>query len=106
MIEIQNARIVSTHLGPEDHGIFTAAIEVDYGGSRQSFGGYDLRHSDAAGEFIQGVLRIAGKERWENLINATLRVKRENGFIIAIGDLLKDVWFTPKNDLYKTFVAK
>ena len=33
-----NAKITSTHLGQEDHGIFTAWLQLDYGGSGQGFG--------------------------------------------------------------------
>ena len=40
--EIVNARIRSTTLGVEDHGIFTAWLNLDYGGSGQGFGGWAL----------------------------------------------------------------
>ena len=34
----QIAKIESTHLGYEDHGILTAHLYVDYGGSHQGIG--------------------------------------------------------------------
>ena len=36
----ENAKIRSTHLGKEDHGIMTAYLSLDFGGGCQSFGGF------------------------------------------------------------------
>lgn len=66
------ARIESTTLGPEDHGIFTAMVHLDYGGAAQGAGGYDLRHSDAAMKFVAGVLRVCNVDRWEKVPGCTV----------------------------------
>lgn len=111
-VEIVNARIDSTMLGVEDHGIMTAMIGLDYGGSHQSFGGYGMdepikengefkgRRGTAYGcEFIRRVLEVVGVERWEDLKGRHVRVKRPKGLggtIIAIGNIIKDQWFDPK----------
>lgn len=35
-------------VGPEDHGIFTVGIHLDFGGAGQMFGGYSLDEYDKA----------------------------------------------------------
>lgn len=62
------ARIESTFLGTEDHGIFTALITLDYGGAGQGAGMLDLRHSDAAFRFVAGVCRVLGVDSWEKVV--------------------------------------
>jgi hypothetical protein len=105
----ENARITSTWLGREDHGIFTAYIELEFGGAMQSFGGYglDAHDPDTRGrigrpqgiEFLAGVLRATGVDRWESLVGTLVRVRRENGLIVAIGHIVEDRWFAPKTDI-------
>lgn len=97
--EIVNAKIAETMLGREDHGIMTAMLTLDFGGSRQGFGGYSLTADDALHIFVKGCLDVCGKEIWENLVGQNIRVKRVagwNGKIIAIGHFLEDKWFNPE----------
>lgn len=71
------ARIESTMLGYEDHGILTAFVHLDYGGAGQGAGGYSLdSYSDTEGRrvahagcgaFIAGVLQAVGVRQWEDL---------------------------------------
>lgn len=61
------ARIASTFLGTEDHGIFTATLQLDYGHTGQGAGSYDLRHGDAAAKFVQGVCRVLAVDSWEKV---------------------------------------
>lgn len=68
------AKIKETMLGYEDHGIFTALLNVDYGGAGQSVGGYDLRLPNQARIFILGVLRACHVERWEQVKGRTIYV--------------------------------
>ena len=50
MREKQNAIIEATALGPEGHGIFSAYLTLNYGGSGQAFGGYALdKHNGRRG---------------------------------------------------------
>ena len=107
--EIVNARITSTQLGREDHGIFTAWLMLDYGGSGQGFGGYALdgkpperragseRPGTAFGcEFIIRLLRTLDVERWEKLPGTVCRVECSDGRVKRIGHFLKDQWFDPE----------
>jgi hypothetical protein len=111
-METVNAKIDSTMLGVEDHGIMTCMIGLDYGGSHQGFGGYSFdgpkgrksKTGDRIGtafgcEFIRRVLEVVGVETWEQLKGKHVRVKREggwNGSIVSIGNIIKDDWFDPK----------
>jgi hypothetical protein len=86
----QIAKIRSTHLGYEDHGIFTAYLDLDYGGSGQSAGGYALdeyvddlkgRYGTSGGmDFIIGVLKACGVSTWEKVAGRTLIALREEDY--------------------------
>ena len=106
--EIKNARIESTMLGTEDHGIFTAYVMLDYGGSGQGFGGYALdtwvgprdgtgaRRGTAYGmQWVIEVCRVVGVTKWEDLKGKHVRVDADFGKIYRIGHIIKDVWFDP-----------
>ncbi len=109
MIE-QNAIITETYITNEDHGVLSAWIMLDYGGSGQGFGGYALylpegfKHRDddqprdCTGIFIWRVMQIAGVSRWNELRGKSIRVRLESefGLIKAIGHIIKDDWFDPK----------
>jgi len=100
---IKNAKIVDTMLGIEDHGIFTASLELEYGdGTQQSFG-----RSYLGGEFgckwIEQTLDVVGVDRWEKLKGKMIRVEIDNIVgnplykeIIKIGNIFEDIWFDPK----------
>ena len=105
--EIKNAVISAASLSIEDHGLLTAFITLDYGGSCQGFGGYSLylpksfthhRLESFAGHFIFRVLQIAGVERWDQLIGKTVRVKSTHCKIEAIGHIVNNDWFSPSED--------
>lgn len=94
-MEILNAKVLTTYIGVEDHGIFTAVIQLEIERGNQGFGTYDLRTNDAAYKFIEGCLKITGAESWESLKGRPLRALRENGLIVAIGHFLEEKWFRP-----------
>jgi hypothetical protein len=105
-----NARIVSTLLGPEDHGILTAQVIVELaGGVSQGFGGYFLdtwddkrrsRVGTAYGtEFIRRTLAALDIDAWEKLPRTYCRVLADYSKIHAIGHIFKDQWFEPAKDL-------
>lgn len=112
-IKVRNARVTSTYLGVEDHGILTAWVHLDYGGSGQGFGGYGMdkpikengEHKGREGvawgmEFIRRVLEVTGAESWEKLPGTPVRVRGVHwGSIDAIGHFIDDKWFEPKKDL-------
>lgn len=107
--EIKNATISSTMLGIEDHGIMTAFIHLDYGGSGQGFGGYGFDSLKVPGdynsgrigsvfgcEFIRRVLDVVGVEKWEDLKGKHIRVVSDWGKVYRIGNIIKDKWFDPQ----------
>lgn len=80
------AKIKSTFLGIEDHGIFTFAIHLDYGGSGQGYGHICLgsaAHPDADGltfRFINRILEACGVDNWEKLPGRTVYAIKEAGW--------------------------
>jgi len=107
----KNAVITHTMLGYEDHGILTAYLYLDYGGSCQGFGGYALdryvegsrqsgrseRIGTAYGcEFIIRILSVLGVDKWEKIPGTHCRVKASHEKAEAIGHILKDKWFDPQ----------
>lgn len=103
--EIINAKVKSTHLGMEDHGIFTAMIHLEWDHAGQGFGGYmldtynkekDKRVGTEYGmEFIRRLLETLELEKWEDLPGTFVRIEQTHTKILRIGHLLKDKWFDP-----------
>jgi hypothetical protein len=105
--QIQNAKIVSTTLGWEDHGIFTAFVNLEYDGGAQGFGGYGLdayvgergkgsRVGTAGGlQFVMEVCRVVGVERWEQLPGNYVRADADWSKVHRIGHITKELWFDP-----------
>ena len=104
-MEIRNAKITSTMLGREDHGIMTFMIFVEFGGCGCGIGGYAIDQYDretetrvfaAKGlEAISKILEVVGVDEWEKLPNKYIRIK-DNGWgstIDEIGNLMEDKWF-------------
>lgn len=106
-MEIKNAKITSTMLGREDHGIMTFMIFVDiscHGGSC-GIGGYALDQYDStlrtrvyspkSMEIISKILEVVGVDSWEDLKGKYIRVKDEGwcSTINEIGNLMDDKWF-------------
>lgn len=82
------AKIASTRLGVEDHGVLTAYLTVDYGGGAvQAIGGYGLDRYDAelkrrvgtayGCEFIARVIRACGVTKWEDVAGRTIYVLQD-----------------------------
>lgn len=92
--EIKNAVIRSTMLGLEDHGIPTCSLMLDYSGSGQGFGGYDLRHHGI--KMVTEICRVVGVEKWESLPGKVCRVKSNGGRLHAIGNIIEDRWYEPE----------
>lgn len=83
------AKIESTFLGIEDHGIFTSSLGVNYGdSSHQGVGGYSFDSWDAKTkkrvgsafgiEFIRRTLEVCGVDSWEKVKGRTIYVLTEN----------------------------
>jgi len=108
-IEQKNAIIKSARLTSDDHGLLSAWLDLDYGGTGQGFGGYslylpkpythhDLQGPNYAGHFIWRVMEVAGVTEWSNLPGRTIRARCEHISVHAIGHIVKDDWFNPGAD--------
>lgn len=105
-MNIENAIISGTSLSI-DRGCLTCYIHLQHEGAGQSFGGHVLylpesykSHSKLsfAGHFIYKVMQIADVTEYENLKGKCIRVMRDDTDIHSIGHIIKDIWFTPKED--------
>lgn len=103
--EIRNAKITSTKLGKEDHGIMTFFIAIEFGGCGCGIGGYALGGKNpTTGEYgfspkgmeaIAKICEVVGVNIWEDLPGNYIRIK-DNGWgstIDEIGNLMEDKWF-------------
>jgi hypothetical protein len=106
---ITNSIIESAEITSDDHGLLSAWLTLDYGGSGQGFGGFALylpksfkHHTllSPAGHFIWRCMEIAGVEHWSKLKGKTIRVRKSDewGTIEAIGHITKNDWFNPSED--------
>jgi len=104
-----NAKITSTMLGYEDHGILTCMIHLTQGASGQGFGGWRLdsyskklkckTDSAYAGFWMRRLLEVVGVEKWEDLKGKYIRVDGEEfGNIEGIGHIIEDKWFYPNKE--------
>lgn len=99
MIKEKNATIKSVSLGIEDHGLLTAYLHLDYGGTSQGFGGYclDAKGANYCAIFIRGCLDTTRKREWKDLPGTVIRVRHGEAHLIeAIGHAIEDSWFYPK----------
>lgn len=118
-----NAIIEKTMLGIEDHGIMTFYIDLKQSGSGQGFGGYtlddrplqdaqghrfgDRQPSILCGFCIKRILDVVGVNKWEDLVGKHVRVDGEEyGDIYAIGHIIEDKWFRPKQEIGKLIKEK
>ena len=107
-IETKNAIIKSAVITSDDHGLLTAWLNLDYGGSGQGFGGFSLylpsgflhapHQANLAGHFIWRVMEIAGVAEWSKLPGKTIRVRAGHSAVHAIGHIVNNDWFDPKED--------
>lgn len=99
MSEIRNAKIKTTFLGVEDHGIFTSIVHLEWEGAGQGFGMYNIGGkfpSNMGTKFLRELLEVVGVEKWEDLPGTFVRVKSGSMKIHAIGHIIKDRWFSPE----------
>ena len=106
-LETKNAIIKNARLTSDDHGLLSVWLDLDYGGSGQSFGGWSLylpksflHHTleSVAGHFIWRIMEIAGVIEWKDLPGKCIRVKADWEHVESVGHIIKDDWFTPRED--------
>lgn len=95
--ETKNAVIRSVRLGGYDGfgSMLTAYVDLEYGGSGQSFGGYALG-GPFTHVFIMGVLEALEADGWEKLVGMSCRVDADYSKVHRIGHYLKNRWFDPE----------
>lgn len=105
---IKNAKILSTMLGREVHGIMTFMIYIDAGSFSCGVGGFCLdEYSNntkarifraESMEAISKILDIVGVTKWEDLPGKYIRFE-DNGWgstVTKIGNIIDDKWFNMK----------
>ncbi len=93
-MKVTNAKITSTMLGLEDHGIPTCWVTLEFPPGVREFGGYDLRHYGVT--FIVKVCEVVGVEKWEDLKSKFCRIRHDHEKIYAIGNTVEDRWYSPE----------
>lgn len=105
---IKNARITSTMLGREDHGIMTFMIHIDAGNFSCGVGGYCLDEFNPATQTrvfraksmkaISEILNVVGVDKWEDLPGKYIRFEDDGwgSTVTKIGNIINDKWFDMK----------
>jgi len=96
---IENAKITSTFLGREDHGILTGMVTLAGDGWGVGFGGRCLG-GDYTTEWIKGVLDTLEVSSWEKLPGTLVRVEWEGvgGRALRIGHAIKNKWYSGEKE--------
>lgn len=107
-MEIKNAKISSTMLGREDHGIMTFMIFINADGFNCGVGGFCLdKYSNdikarvfraESMKAISEILDVVGVDKWEDLPGKYIRFE-DNGWgstVTKIGNIINDKWFDMK----------
>lgn len=106
---IKNAKIASTMLGREEHGIMTFMIFVDFYEGCCGIGDYALDaydkntecrvYSGKGLEAISQILEVVGVDTWEDLPGSYIRVKYQGwgSTVDEIGNLMEEKWFNIKD---------
>lgn len=97
MPEIENAQIHEVNLGFEDHGIFGINIALRGGSWSQGTGWFDVRRIELA-TMLCDLLTTVGVNELKDLPGKFVRIRREDGRIVAIGNLLAEKqWWAPQD---------
>lgn len=98
--KIENAKIVRTFLGKEDHDIFTCILTLDFGGTMQGFGLHSLKFESYGIEYLERILKVVGVDSWEKLPGQYIRADHEHTKVNGIGNIIANgEWFYPERDL-------
>ena len=88
----ETMRVHRTHLGPEDHGIFTAMISMESleGSTGQGISPISL-NNEYAYPYIQALLDVFRVGRWEDILDSEIIVLRERPYDLIVGLASKDI---------------
>lgn len=96
-MERRIGKIRGTFLGVEDHGILTATLTMDFGGSGMTIGGYECDEHVARDKprrglpqgmtFVRRVLEACGVRSWEALTGRTVYVLMDDQRPVGIEPL-------------------
>lgn len=86
MSEERIAKATKTTLGFEDHGIFTAYVQLDYGGSAQAAGGYGFSGT-FTDRWLRGVIGAFGVSSWEEIKGRPIYALIEKGLVVGLKPL-------------------
>lgn len=105
---IKNAVITAATISNEDYGCLSVWLTLDYGGTGQGFGGFNLGNKtlkefskeggNACGWFLNRCMAVADVTKWDDMVGKTIRVSSSHEKVDAIGHILKDDWFNPSKD--------
>lgn len=102
---IKNAKIRSTMLGREDHGIMTFMIYIDTDEFSCGIGGFSLDTYDKdtktrifrakSMDAISKILEVVGVDKWEDLPGKYIRFEdnSRSSIITKIGNIIDNRWF-------------
>ena len=71
-------------------------LHLEFEGSGQGFGGWDLRHYGI--EFLMRIMETLGVSVWEQLPGTYCRVIGTNSKLTGIGHITKDRWYYPEQE--------
>ena len=108
MSEIINGRIETTTLGPADGPVFSFELQCKTVHGMIRVGGITLdapqnskhpadrflgrKPTALIGAFICDILRVTGSRQWEEVPGAHIRIRYNDGKIVAIGHVINDEW--------------
>lgn len=105
---VENAIIEKARITRADRGTLSAWLHLKFNGAGQGFGGFTLYlpkdsthhagQANYAGHFIYRCLEIADVMDWEQLQGKTVRVRHTWSAILAIGHIVDDKWFDPREE--------
>lgn len=103
-LEQCNAIINSVVLSTE-HGLFFS-MGLDYDGLAQHFARPIAdKDSSYAAEFLMRTMKVVGVSELSQLVGKAIRVRRTHDSVEAIGNIIKEDWFSPK-ELWEELQAR
>jgi hypothetical protein len=110
-----NAKIIEAEIELEDHGllIWHLTLEWDYvqGFGMQMMDTFDKKEKRRVGhkwgsECLLRIMEVLGVEKWSQVQGKYVRGRQnEEGELVAIGHIVEDRWFNPK-ERWKEFVKE